>query len=84
MSSGHYRLSYATSFADVDWKGNTKTKGGRLIYSTQVAGQYILISFCFLILKLLRKKILLYSLLLVFQSAIFYTSLQETQQKYEM
>lgn len=56
MSSEHYRLYTANSFTDVSWKGSAKTKGGRLIYTTQMASQYILISFHFLILKLLRKK----------------------------
>lgn len=56
ISSEHYRLSNAKSFAAVDWKGSTKTKWGRLIYTTQMAGQYIVISFCILILKPLRKK----------------------------
>lgn len=56
MTSKNYRLSNDKSFSDVSWKDNTKTKGGRLTYTTQVTSQYILISFHFLILKILRKK----------------------------
>lgn len=65
MSSEHYKLSNAKSFADVDWKVSTKTKGDRLIYILQVASQIILISFHLLILKLSREKTLLYAVFLV-------------------